>query len=142
MFAGEEVVTVRVAEIMLTNPQYVLTGQTVEHAAKRIMNHGLSLLPVCRSDRTVMGVITPREIVKAVAQSRAPELCPVDDVMVGEFAACSVDDPTDEIYARMITTSQSEMIVQQQGKLAGMVDRVCLSAASLRPARVRSRRVV
>ncbi|HEY0705770.1 MAG TPA: CBS domain-containing protein, partial [Polyangia bacterium] len=71
----------RVAELILAKPHYVVTGQTVVHAAKRMMTFGLNLLPVCRSEGTVIGVVTAWHIVKAVAQGRAAELCAIDDVM-------------------------------------------------------------
>ena len=121
----------RVADVMLAKPQYLLSGQTVEHAAKRMITHGLTLLPVCRSSGKVIGALTARDIVRAVAESRAPELCAVDDVMTSDFAACSPDDRLDEIQTRMVTHAIRDMVVRNhEGQLIGLLDRAQLWAAT------------
>ena len=119
----------RVAEVVVAEPQFVVTGQTVEHAAKRMITHDLRLLPVCRSEGTIVGAVTARDIVKAVAQSRAPELCRVDDVMTSDYASCRHDDATDEVYRRMVSHGIEEMVVENSaGKRVGIVDRDFLAA--------------
>jgi predicted transcriptional regulator len=131
----------RIADVMLTSAHYVVTGQTVENAAKRIFTHGLTMLPVCRREGSVVGVITAHEIVKAVAQSRAAELCTVDEIMSSQFSACSAEDDIDEVYARMLTGGLESMLVTGPArKLAGVVDRGRLAAAS-RPLRAPARRL-
>jgi CBS domain-containing protein len=116
-----------IADVMVKDPQYLLTGQTVEHAAQRMLRHGGTLIPVCRSDGSVRGVVTAHEIVTSVAQGRAAPLCPVEDVMNPKFPSCSTLDAADEIYVRMTTEAIPEMVVlTAQGKLAGLIDRVRL----------------
>jgi CBS domain-containing protein len=131
----------QVAEVLDVPLHYVLTGQTVEHAAKRMIAHRLTLLPVCGSDGRVKGVVTFREIVEAVAQERAPELCEVDDVMRRAFPSCLFDDDATEVYARMISESASDIVVVNAvGKLAGVVGRGAL-AMMAEPARIAPRRL-
>jgi CBS domain-containing protein len=131
----------RLGDLIVGKPQYVVTGQTIEHAAKRIVDHGLSLLPVCRNDGRVVGLITPLEIVKSIAQDRAPELCAVDDVMTKDFPVCSVEDATDEVYTRMVTESISAIVVLHGGKLAGVLPRSSLATLPVTPARATQRQL-
>jgi CBS domain-containing protein len=128
----------RVAELILAKPHHLLTGQTVEQAAKRMTTFGLTLLPVCRSEGSVMGVITARHIVKAVAMGQAPHLAAVEDLMSTDFATCSWDDEVNDVYARMLSHGLDELIVESRlGHLVGIVDRIHLAAVAgpARPAR-------
>ncbi len=86
---------------------------------------GVRLLPICRGDGTIAGVIGERDIVvKVVARSRAPELCTVDEVMTTRYVSCHVDQGVDELL-RLFAESgaESALIVARDGKLAGTVER-------------------
>jgi CBS domain-containing protein len=121
----------RIADVMQTNAHYVFRDQTVDQAAKRIFTHGLVLLPVCRREKTVVGVVTSHEIVKAVAQSRAAELCTVEEIMSAEFSSCAVDEDLEEVYGRMLTSGLEAMPVVGPGRmLVGVIERSRLAATS------------
>jgi CBS domain-containing protein len=121
----------RISEVMEAETHAVDSGQTVEHAARRIHMHGLGLVPVRRRDGTVAGVVTPLEIVKAVALARAPELCPVEEVMTREFVCCGPDEDADAVYARALTLGASALLVTSPtGRLVGVVARSRLAAAA------------
>jgi predicted transcriptional regulator len=93
-----EVMRVRAADLMQTEAEYLMSGQTVEHAARRMRDKALRFLPVCRGDKLVLGLVTERDIViRGVANARALELCAVDEVMTREFAACGPDTILDAI---------------------------------------------
>jgi predicted transcriptional regulator len=125
-----------IADIMIKDAQYLLIGQTVEHAAQRMFRHGNTVIPVCRGDGSVCGVVTPFEIVVSIAQGRAAPLCPVEEVMNQEFPSCAADDPASDIQLRMITEAIPALVVLTwRGKLAGLVDRTCLPARARAHAR-------
>lgn len=122
----------RIHELMTATAHQSLTsGQTVEHAARRMTMHGLSFLPVCRPGGAVIGVITERDIVtKAVAQARAPELCVVDEVMTRAFPSCLAEEEATDVHGRMMAEGIERMVVRDSGgRLAGVVDRARLSGA-------------
>ncbi|HEY0714315.1 MAG TPA: CBS domain-containing protein [Polyangia bacterium] len=128
----------RVAELILARPHHLLTGQTVEQAAKLMTTFGLTLLPVCQSEGAIVGVITARQIVNAVALGKAPNLCAVDDVMATDFPTCRGDDEVNEVYTRMVSHGLDELIVESRlGHLVGLVDRIRLAAVTgpVRPVR-------
>ena len=125
----------RIHELLPTSACQALTsGQTVEHAARRMLTHDLAFLPVCRQGGAVVGVITERDIIKAVAQARAPELCGVDEVMTRSFASCLPEDSVGEVYARMLSEGHERMVVRDgTGKLLGVLDRERLAIAGTQP---------
>jgi CBS domain-containing protein len=125
----------RIHELLSADACQVLTsGQTVEHAARRMLAHGVSLLPVCRSSGMVVGVITERDIIKSVAQARAPELCGVDEVMTRVYPVCLPDDLVSDVYARTLAEGIDRVVVRDvTGRLVGVLDRARLSGAAARP---------
>ena len=105
---------------------------------------GVRLLPICRGDGTIAGVIGERDIVvKAVARGRAPELCPVDEVMTTRYLSCELEDSV-ETLLRLFAESNADcaLIRGRDGKLVGTLDRdelpVLPSLMPLRQAAVRA----
>jgi predicted transcriptional regulator len=122
-------------------PSPLTCGQTVENAARRMERHGARLLPICRKDGSVAGVLSERDIVvKVVARSRAPELCTVDEVMNTEFVTCTTEDSVDDLR-QLLEASAAEcaLILTRAGELVGVVDAAALAGrpALGRPARLR-----
>jgi len=106
-------------------PPPLSCGQTVENAARRMERFGVRLLPICRNDGTIAGVIGERDIVvKVVARSRAPELCTVDEVMTTRYLSCHVDQGIDELL-RLFADSSADcaLLLARDGKLAATVER-------------------
>jgi CBS domain-containing protein len=129
-----------IADVMVKDPQYLLTGQTVEHAAQRLVRHGGTLIPICRGDGSVRGVVTAHEIVASIAEGRAAPICPVEEVMNANFPSCAAHDLADEIYVRMATESIADMVVLSQGKLAGMISQARLAHPTMPPRPLSPRR--
>jgi CBS domain-containing protein len=103
----------------------------------------VSLVPICRPDGTLVGVLDERDIVlKAVALARAPELCALGEIMRKEFPRCSVDDDATAVYTRMLAEGTDRMVVVDRGgKLAGIVERPRLAVAQRRLTPRRLRRI-
>jgi signal-transduction protein with cAMP-binding, CBS, and nucleotidyltransferase domain len=99
-------------------------GQTVENAARRMERIGCRLLPICRRDGSLAGVLSERDIVvKVVARSRAPELCTVDEVMTTRFLSCLADDTVDDLRQRFESTGMDCAVVRHRGgELAGVLE--------------------
>jgi CBS domain-containing protein len=106
-------------------PPPLTCGQTVENAARRMERFGVRLLPICRGDGTIAGVIGERDIVvKAVARGRAPALCTVDEVMSTRYLSCDSED-TVETLMRLFAESDADCVLirGRDGKLLGTVER-------------------
>jgi CBS-domain-containing membrane protein len=120
-----------VSELFLAEPQYLVTGQTVEHAARRMLLHDLDRLPVCRPNRVVVGVVSERDVVvKAVARSRACELCAVDEIMERTYPSCLADSAVAAVQARMLTQGLDWLLCQDRaGRLCGVASFAMVSTA-------------
>jgi CBS domain-containing protein len=99
-------------EIMKTNVQYVVSGQTVQEAARRMREHGIGCLPVCSPSGEVLGTLTDRDIAIRVAATALPaDSCPVDDVLTKEVIACRPDDDLETCQRLMAQFKKSRILV-------------------------------
>lgn len=133
----------RLSELLTTPTDFLTPGHTVEHAARRMLAREVSLIPICRPDGTLLGVLDERDIVvKAVALARAPELCALGEIMRKEFPRCGIDDDAATVYARMLAEGCERLVViDRGGKLAGIVERSRLAVAQRRNTPRRLRRI-
>jgi CBS domain-containing protein len=126
----------RIADLLANSPLHkqqpppLTCGQTVENAARRMERFGSGVLPICRRDGSVAGVISERDIVvKAVARGRAPELCTVDEVMTTRFVCCEAEDSLDRLRALFASTGVHWAVVRQRGgEMVGVIEANALPA--------------
>jgi CBS domain-containing protein len=132
----------RLTDLLDQPAEFLTPGHTVEHAARRMMAREVSLVPVCRSDGTLVGVLDERDIViKAVALARAPELCALGEIMRKDFPRCAISDDPVTVYARMLAEGLDRlMVVDLAGRLVGIAERARLSVAHRRITQRRLRR--
>ena len=82
----------RLSNIMTGGVQTVAPGATLAEAAKKMASADIGSLPVCSSERKVVGIITDRDIaVRAVARGLDPNATRVQDVMTREVLSCPAD---------------------------------------------------
>lgn len=96
---------------------------TVADAARLLMRHGIGALPVVVGpDRSVLGIIAERDIVKAVddAGPRAIDR-PAVRVMRRPAPTCDPDDTIRGVMVRVTSERLRHMVVAVDGQLAGMV---------------------
>ena len=73
-------------------------------------------------DRQVMGIISERDIVKAVARQGGEALdAPVRDVMTSRVVTCSLNDSVDELMDSMTQGRFRHLPVIEKGGLVGIV---------------------
>jgi len=73
-------------------------------------------------DRKVMGIISERDIVKAVAKSGGDALNgPVRDVMTLRVVTCALNDSVDELMDMMTTGRFRHLPVIEKGDVVGIV---------------------
>ena len=81
---------------MMRSPVITTTGHTTLcAAAARMRDHGIGALAVVDSDGDLVGVLTERDLLRAMADGRVPRLTPVEwytsrlPVTIGPEADCS-----------------------------------------------------
>lgn len=77
---------------------------------------------VVTQDRKVLGIISERDIVKAIARSGAHALtAPVRDVMTSRVITCGLNDSIDELMDSMTMGRFRHLPVIEDGELVGIV---------------------
>ena len=77
---------------------------------------------VVMEDRKVLGIVSERDIVKAVARNAGEALkAPVRDVMTSRVITCSLNDSVDELMDSMTTGRFRHLPVIEYGELAGII---------------------
>ncbi|WP_289017752.1 glycine betaine/L-proline ABC transporter ATP-binding protein [uncultured Ornithinimicrobium sp.] len=124
------------AGAVMERPEYVIGAeQGPQQAHKLIREHQLDALPVVRRDRTPVGVVLPGEIAAAVRDGRT-------DLPLTERSASTVtlDTPLADLLADAARRTSPLLVVDDQGRLAGLIPQVTLlTALSNHPAEEVSR---
>ena len=92
-------------------------------AAVRLLTvRRIGALVVLGADHRVIGILSERDIVRALAERGPTALSePVSQVMTRDVKTCSEDDTVEGLMDQMTTGRFRHMPVVQQGKLIGIV---------------------
>jgi CBS domain-containing protein len=91
-------------------------------AVKLMAERGIGAVVVLGADRRVVGILSERDIVQALAE-RGPAVLSelVSQVMTREVKTCSEDDTIGDLMGRMTTGRFRHLPVVKQEKLVGIV---------------------
>ena len=82
----------KLSSIMTGGIETIRPQATLAEAAKKMASQDIGSLPVCSERRTVIGIITDRDItIRAVARGMDPNHTRVEDVMTKDVLSCSSD---------------------------------------------------
>lgn len=99
--------------------------ETVLDGARKLAQLGVDALPICGEDRSVVGMLFERDVVRIVAERRDP-----DAVRTGTIAArVSVVDanaPIFDAWNAMVERDLASAPVTEEGRLIGMLRRTDL----------------
>lgn len=91
----------KVAEAMSRNVEIANPDDTIEHAAQRMAQLDIGVLPVGENDRLV-GMLTDRDIaVRIAARGKNPSSARVRDAMSAEIKYCFEDEDVDHVSRNM-----------------------------------------
>src|SRR5476651_832601 len=91
-------------------------------AVKLLTEHHIGAVVVLGADQRVIGILSERDVVRALAEHGATVLSePVSQVMTRDVKTCTEDDTIGDLMGRMTTGKFRHMPVVQQGKLIGIV---------------------
>jgi CBS domain-containing protein len=113
----------RCADFMKREVQTVAPHDSAQRASEKMTLADVGFLPVCDSDRRVVGTITDRDIVvRVVAKGLPPDDTPVADAMSADVAVCRPDDDL-TAAARLMGQRQVSRIViaDDNGILMGVI---------------------
>ncbi len=97
-------------------------GATLDAAAKLLAEHRIGAVVVLGADNRVVGILSERDIVRAVSERGAVALQQqVAQVMTRKVVTCTLDETIHSIMERMTAGKFRHVPVIEQGRLAGIV---------------------
>lgn len=122
-------------EIMTPNPAQVNPTDSLERVSQLMAEHDCGCIPVVNADglRSVVGVVTDRDIaVRGVAKGR-PGSTPVGDIMTPDPEVCSPDDDLERIEKVMSDRQlRRVVVVDKASEVVGIIAQADLARAARR----------
>ncbi|MCW2953969.1 MAG: putative signal transduction protein with domain [Conexibacter sp.] len=100
--------------------------ETVLDGARRLAELGVDSLPICGDDRTVVGMLSERDVVRIVAERRDPDAIRVGRLAGVEVDVVDADAPIFDAWTAMIERDLVHVPVTDDGRLVGMLRRTDL----------------
>lgn len=100
--------------------------ETVLEGARKLAALGVETLPVCGENRTVVGMLTERDVVRLVAQRRDPDSIRVGRLALDDVTVVDADASIDMAWTTMVQHDLDRMPVTDDGRLIGMLSRIDL----------------
>jgi CBS domain-containing protein len=115
----------RVRDLLRKKQQEVVTIGAREHvttAAQLLMRHAIAALPVTSAEGMVIGLLSERDIVRAVDRnSEGIRHCTAEQIMRRPAPACSAGDSLHDVMARMTHERMRHFVVMEEGNFAGVI---------------------
>ena len=112
----------RVRDLMTNRVIRVGPGESVEVAARTLTQYNIGMLPVCREDGTLCGLVTDRDLVtRCIAANRSPAKTTVRQVMTGEVLSVGPDMEAGVAAHLMGRQQVRRLPVVEDGKLCGIL---------------------
>ena len=110
-------------------------------AARIMLKEKNSLLPVVDSQEnlTLKGVVTLMDVFKHIDISKVPDK-PISEIMTTKVVTASQDDPTTEVWGKMVEQDFTGLPVVKDGKPIGMITRFDLLKGTARIGKESERR--
>jgi len=107
--------------------------ETVLEAARKLAAFGVDALPVCGEDRSVVGMLSGRDVVRVVAERRDPDAVRVG-LLADRVAVVDANVPISEAWTTMVERDLASAPVTEEGRLIGMLRRTDLDERIGEPA--------
>jgi CBS domain-containing protein len=100
----------------------IMSDATLSEAARELARHRIGALVVKNEDGTILGVISERDIVRAVSEASVFALPkPVSAYMTRAIATCREDDTVDSLMETMTSGRFRHLPVVEEKELVGIV---------------------
>lgn len=123
--SGVEEVVVRVKSILSAKGDDVVkitSGDTIQTTLQRLKNHNFGALVVSDDGVTVSGIISERDLVRAMVDHGAGLLdMTVGELMTKQVRTCSPEDDIEDVMDTMTHGRFRHVPVVEGGKLVGVV---------------------
>jgi CBS domain-containing protein len=113
-----------VAAILAVKGREVLTttaDKTVAEVVEILAKRKIGALVVVEGGHSIVGIVSERDIVRAIASGPAALFQPVSTVMTREVMTCSDTETIDGVMSRMTNGRFRHLPVAENGHLAGII---------------------
>lgn len=114
-----------VATILNAKGRSVLTARhddTIRRVIELLSRHNVGAVIVCDADGSVVGILSERDIVRAMADLGAAVLdLPAEDLMTRDVITCKPSDTVPNLMSVMTESRVRHLPVVEDGILAGVV---------------------
>lgn len=114
-----------IAEILKDKPQRMITvgpEQTLQQAAEVLGRERIGALLVLKPNGDIAGILSERDIVRAVGTKGAEVLDrPVAEMMTKDVTCCAPEDSIDSAMALMTARRFRHLPVRQGGRIVAMI---------------------
>ncbi len=114
----------KVADILRSKGSNVETVQPTDNVAtavQKLADAGIGALVVSSDSETVDGILSERDVVRALPNSGELTATPVAELMTATVTTCTPDQSVDDLIAMMTTGRIRHVPVQVDNKLVGIV---------------------
>jgi CBS domain-containing protein len=113
----------QVKDIMTPEPKAIWLTQSLTDAARLMWENDCGVLPIIKDGRTVVGVITDRDVcMAATMNARNPSAVSVEEVMTGEVFSVTPDDDVDQALQLMRDHQVHRLpVISEEGELQGIL---------------------
>jgi len=126
---------VRVKDAMSTDLLVVGTAVTVAEAARLMLKRRVGAAIVVDESIPGPGIITERDVMRAVGDGRDPEATPVEECMSFEARTATTDWDLDTAAEQMVIGHfRHLLVVDEQGRMVGIVSMRDIVGAHIRAA--------
>jgi CBS domain-containing protein len=101
--------------------------ETVLEGARKLADLGVDALPICGEDRSVLGMLSERDVVQVVAQRRDPDAVRIGRLPVQSVTIVDADASIDDAWTTMMEHDLVQMPVTDDGRLIGVLRRTDLN---------------
>lgn len=109
-------------DIMTGGTECVGENETLDEAARKMLDLDVGALPICGEDNRLKGMLTDRDIVvKAIAEGKSPEEVRAGDLGEGKPVTIGADDSTEAALQTMIDHKVRRLPVIDGHDLIGVV---------------------
>lgn len=117
-----------IRDVMTPGPITVRPGDSVKEALELLIQHEISGLPVVDEKSQIVGVLSEKDLLKLFSE---PTARTVGSVMTRIPMAIDVDAGLVEVFDCLLAYDFRRVLIQEQGKLVGVISRSDLMPAIL-----------
>ena len=113
----KEILSHKGSDVVTTDP-----NASVSEAIKLLGARRIGAVVVTGADRRMVGILSERDIVRALAEKGAKALdMPIAEIMTRKVITCGIGETVSELMERMTTGKFRHVPVIDQGRLAGII---------------------